>query len=67
MVNLQSKIQCSRFTSRTIGSWERLGQASVVIARDTYCHVSPGLQEEAALKFEEGLRKAAESQVAERI
>ena len=44
---------------------ERLGHASVVITLDTYSHVLPGLQEEAALKFEEGLRKAAEAQVAE--
>ena len=36
---------------------ERLGHASVVISLDTYSHVLPGLQEEAALKFEEGLRK----------
>jgi len=55
MVKLQNKIQCSRFTSRTIGNWERLGQASVVIARDTYRHVSPGFQEEAASKLREGL------------
>ena len=38
---------------------ERLGHASVVITLDTYSHVLPGLQEEAALKFEEGLRKGA--------
>ena len=41
---------------------ERLGHASVVITLDTYSHVLPGLQEEAALKFEEGLRKAAGQQ-----
>jgi integrase len=39
---------------------ERLGHASVVITLDTYSHVLPGLQEEAALGFEEGLRKATE-------
>ena len=39
---------------------ERLGHASVVITLDTYSHVLPGLQEEAALKFEEAVRKAAE-------
>ena len=38
---------------------ERLGHASVVITLDTYSHVLPGLQEEAAAKFEEGMRKAA--------
>ena len=35
---------------------ERLGHASVVITLDTYSHVSPGLQEEAAVKFGEKLR-----------
>ena len=38
---------------------ERLGHASVVITLDTYSHVLPGLQEAAALKFEEGLRQGA--------
>ena len=37
---------------------ERLGHASVVITLDTYSHVLPGLQEEAALKFEEGLKRS---------
>ncbi len=37
---------------------ERLGHSSVVITLDTYSHVLPGLQEEAALKFEEGMRRA---------
>jgi integrase len=41
---------------------ERLGHASVVITLDTYSHVLPGIQEEAALKFEEGLRRAALAQ-----
>ena len=41
---------------------ERLGHASVVITLDTYSHVLPGLQYEAALKFEEGLRKATQTQ-----
>ena len=49
MVNLQSKTQCSRFTSGMIGNWERLGHASAVITLGTYCHLSPGFQEEAAL------------------
>ena len=38
---------------------ERLGHSSVATTLDTYNHVLPGLQEEAALKFEEGLRKGA--------
>lgn len=32
---------------------ERLGHATIVITLDTYSHVTPGLQEEAALKFEQ--------------
>jgi integrase len=32
---------------------ERLGHASVSITLDTYSHVLPGLQEEAAVKFDE--------------
>ncbi len=39
---------------------ERLGHASITITLDTYSHVLPGLQEAAALKFEEGLREAGE-------
>ena len=34
---------------------ERLGHATVGITLDTYSHVTPGLQEAAALRFEEGL------------
>ena len=34
---------------------ERLGHATVGITLDTYSHVMPGLQEAAALKFQEGL------------
>ena len=37
---------------------ERLGHTSVVITLDTYSHVLPGLQEDAALRFEESLQKA---------
>ena len=36
---------------------ERLGHASIAITLDTYSHVLPGLQEAAALRFEEGLRE----------
>ena len=43
---------------------ERLGHASVVITLDTYSHVLPSLQEDAALKFEEAVRKSAERQLA---
>ena len=37
---------------------ERLGHSSVVITLDTYAHVLPGMQEAAALKFEEALKAA---------
>ena len=35
---------------------ERLGHASVNITLDTYSHVLPGLQEAAAVAFEEALQ-----------
>jgi integrase len=34
---------------------ERLGHASIQITLDTYSHVAPGLQEAAAIRFDEGL------------
>ena len=34
---------------------ERLGHSSIAITLDTYSHVTPGLQEAAALKFDEEL------------
>jgi len=34
---------------------ERLGHASIQITLDTYSHVTPGLQEAAALRFDQGL------------
>ena len=34
---------------------ERLGHSSIAITLDTYSHVLPGIQEAAALRFEEGL------------
>jgi hypothetical protein len=36
---------------------ERLGHASITITLDTYSHVLPGLQEAAALHFEEMLQR----------
>jgi len=36
---------------------ERLGHSTIGITLDTYSHVTPGLQEAAALKFEQCLRK----------
>lgn len=35
---------------------ERLGHSSIGITLDTYSHVLPGLQEAAALRFDEGLQ-----------
>jgi integrase len=35
---------------------ERLGHSRISITLDTYSHVTPGLQEAAALRFEESLR-----------
>ncbi|NVM23772.1 MAG: tyrosine-type recombinase/integrase [Desulfobacterales bacterium] len=34
---------------------ERLGHATIAVTLDTYSHVLPGMQEAAALRFEEGL------------
>ena len=34
---------------------ERLGHATIAITLDTYSHVTPGLQEAAALAFEQEL------------
>lgn len=37
---------------------ERLGHSSIAITLDTYSHVLPGLQEDAARRFEQGLQQA---------
>ncbi|MCH7552968.1 MAG: tyrosine-type recombinase/integrase, partial [Chloroflexi bacterium] len=37
---------------------ERLGHSRISITLDTYSHVTPGLQEAAALRFEEGLAES---------
>jgi integrase len=37
---------------------ERLGHATVAFTLDTYSHVVPGLQEAAALTFDENLQSA---------
>lgn len=39
---------------------ERLGHASINITLDTYSHVLPGLQEAAALRFDEGMAQMSE-------
>jgi len=46
---------------------ERLGHSSIGITLDTYSHVMPGLQEAAALRFEEGLQQTAEQPVEEML
>lgn len=46
---------------------ERLGHSSIALTLDVYSHVMPGLQEKAALRFEEGLNDAAESKAAEAV
>jgi integrase len=38
---------------------ERLGHSTISITLDTYSHVLPGLQEAAALRFDEGLPSEA--------
>lgn len=42
---------------------ERLGHSSIGITLDTYSHVMPGLQEAAALRFQEGLQETLEQPV----
>ena len=37
---------------------ERLGHATIATTLDIYSHVLPGMQEEAALQFDEGMVKA---------
>ena len=44
-----------------------LGHASVVITLDTYSHVLPGVQEEAAVKLEQAVRKSAGRQAATEV
>ena len=41
---------------------ERLGHASIGITLDTYSHVMPGMQEEAAEKIDAGLRAVLTSE-----
>ena len=37
---------------------ERLGHATIATTFDTYSHVLPGMQEEAAAQFDQGIAKA---------
>ena len=43
-------------SSKTVA--ERLGHSTVVITLDTYSHVTPGVKEDAASRFEEALHQA---------
>ncbi len=47
---------------------ERLGHSSIAVTMDIYSHVVPGIQELAAMNFEEGLRRnrAAKQEAAAR-
>ena len=36
---------------------ERLGHSSIAVTMDVYSHVVPGIQEIAAVNFEEGLKR----------
>ena len=43
-------------SARTVA--DRLGHSNVVITLGTYSHLTPGVKEEAAMKFEGALHKA---------
>ena len=43
-------------SSKTVA--ERLGHSTMAITLDTYSHLTPGVKEDAANKFEEALRQA---------
>lgn len=46
---------------------ERLGHASIQMTLDTYSHVAPGLQEAAALRFDEVVIPKRENRVVEKV
>jgi len=46
---------------------ERLGHASIQMTLDTYSHVAPGLQEAAAMRFDEVLTPKRENRVVEKV
>ena len=46
---------------------ERLGHASIQITLDTYSHVAPGLQEAAALRFDEALTSTPREELVEKL
>ena len=44
---------------------ERLGHATIAVTLDTYSHVLPGMQEAAAVRFDEGLQNHSQMDKAE--
>jgi len=46
---------------------ERLGHSSIQMTLDIYSHVAPGLQEAAALRFDEMLVSKRENRVVEKV
>jgi len=46
---------------------ERLGHASIQITLDTYSHVAPGLQEAAAVRFDEIIIPTSENEAVKKI
>ncbi len=46
---------------------ERLGHASIQITLDTYSHVAPGLQEAAAVRFDEALAHTSKKELVENL
>jgi integrase len=46
---------------------ERLGHSSIGITLDTYSHVMPGLQEAAALQFDESMQQDSELSTSEML
>jgi integrase len=46
---------------------ERLGHSSIAITMDIYAHILLGLQEEAAIRFEEALRPRVKQRLSETV
>jgi integrase len=46
---------------------ERLGHASIMMTLDTYSHVAPGLQEAAAIRFDDMLNHKAGIEAVKRL
>ena len=46
---------------------ERLGHSSIQITLDTYSHVAPGLQEAAALRFDEIINSTREKEAVGKV